>query len=258
MDLTKYRILSIYIVIANLIVLILYTILFWNSTVKQTIDQNLIWLIIMFIANIVLILLLFGLAYKSSDMKARNNAIQSAVNEERTKILTAIEEEKKKTEKVDFGKDIKTVIRKLIPSSKIKNIDSYCRKLLVNLAGEFELTQGIIYLRNTKGKEFKPVATFAIKDEDKIQPFEAGIGLNGEVAKSKEILHLSEIPDEYFDTESGLGKAKPKNILIAPIVSSGRTIGVIEMGSFKAFDEKKTKTAELVLSEINNILKQLK
>jgi putative methionine-R-sulfoxide reductase with GAF domain len=54
-----------------------------------------------------------------------------------------------------------------------------------------------------------------------------------------------------------LGKSAPQNLIIAPIVYNDSSIGVIELASFKQFDENEEalvrKMCELMANQLNEL-----
>jgi signal transduction histidine kinase/HAMP domain-containing protein/ActR/RegA family two-component response regulator len=66
--------------------------------------------------------------------------------------------------------------------------------------------------------------------------FALGEGLVGQAALEKQIILLTQVPDEYVPIASSLGEAPPRNIVVLPILFEGRVRGVIELGSFEPFN----------------------
>lgn len=63
-----------------------------------------------------------------------------------------------------------------------------------------------------------------------------GEGLVGACAIERQLTHLTEIPDDYISITSGLGAAKPRALLIVPLLAGDTVLGVMELASFQAFD----------------------
>ncbi|MDH5476316.1 MAG: PAS domain-containing protein [Cyclobacteriaceae bacterium] len=64
-----------------------------------------------------------------------------------------------------------------------------------------------------------------------------GDGLVGQTYLEKEVTHLKNIPDDYINITSGLGKATPKTIVIVPIKNNEIIEGVLELASFSDLAE---------------------
>ncbi|KAA0546336.1 response regulator [Bacillus sp. BGMRC 2118] len=62
-----------------------------------------------------------------------------------------------------------------------------------------------------------------------------GEGLVGQCAKTKELILLENITDDYIKISSGLGSSKPMNIIIVPIVLEDELLGVMELATLETF-----------------------
>src|SRR6202521_5825457 len=65
--------------------------------------------------------------------------------------------------------------------------------------------------------------------------FRLGEGLVGQCALEKRRLLLTDVPPDYVRINSGLGEAKPMNIIVLPVLFEGDTRAVIELASFQRF-----------------------
>jgi hypothetical protein len=203
---------------------------------------------------------LFRLAYKISDIENFNNYVEQKIAESRAKLIEEIkiEEENKKKDNIKVD-DIPEKAKALIPIGKFKNIESFGKKLLVSLANGFNLVQGIMYIVNNDTDEFYFTVGYALPEGIKPASFKTGENLNGETAKSQELMIINDIPENYFTVESGLGESQPKHLFIIPIVADKKTIAVIEMASFAGLSEKKIRildqAREIISTKISLILK---
>lgn len=66
---------------------------------------------------------------------------------------------------------------------------------------------------------------------------DVGEGLIGQCFLEAETIHLTKLPDNYVYITSGLGDSRPKSILIIPIKANGDVQGIIELASFKSFQD---------------------
>lgn len=149
----------------------------------------------------------------------------------------------------DKNIDTENYLKKIIPKETAKfDLVVYTEKLLSNFAKEFDIVQGLFYLKEKDSEVFKNISKYAYFGEDEPQDFKTGESLSGQVAKNKTILYLDDIPDNYVTILSGLGTSSPKNLLILPIIINDVTIGILELASFKEF-EKKYNEFYLALSE---------
>ena len=122
-----------------------------------------------------------------------------------------------------------------MPKGNIKNAAGYAEKLLKGLSDELQVSIGIAYL--AKGKKYAYLAGFALTG-DTPPDFKEGENLNGQAALSKEILIAENIPEDYFNIESGLGKSKPKTLIIVPLLHKNKTVAILEIATFIESDDK--------------------
>ncbi|MEK7392598.1 MAG: response regulator [Fibrobacterota bacterium] len=80
--------------------------------------------------------------------------------------------------------------------------------------------------------------------------FGIGEGLVGQAALEKKPILVSDIPDDYIHVTSGLGDRIPRFICVAPFLHEGRVKGVIEVGSFDAFDDRQLEYLQQAMSAV--------
>jgi GAF domain-containing protein len=66
---------------------------------------------------------------------------------------------------------------------------------------------------------------------------QAGEGLLGQAYLEQATTYLTEIPHDYFKIVSGLGEIDPQAILIVPLLADGKVYGLVELSSFKKFEQ---------------------
>ncbi|WP_300436852.1 HAMP domain-containing protein [Christiangramia sp.] len=127
-----------------------------------------------------------------------------------------------------------------------KNIISYLTKYLDGQVGVIYLAEG-----NKDKKQLRMTGSYAFTHRKSLKTtFDFGEGLVGQAATEKEAIVLSGIPGDYISVSSGLGKTEPRHILVQPFIIDGEVKGVIEIGSFKSFNDNQL---ELVRSVGENI-----
>ncbi|MGD1848543.1 MAG: GAF domain-containing protein [Salibacteraceae bacterium] len=121
------------------------------------------------------------------------------------------------------------------------NLSEVCDQILKFLVDYLEVTQGGLYIvQDEEGEDpgIELVATYAY-DRKKFlnKRFELQEGLLGSAYMEKDVIHLREIPEEYIHIRSGLGDAPPKTLLIMPMVVNEKVEGLIELATFKSFED---------------------
>lgn len=106
------------------------------------------------------------------------------------------------------------------------------------LAGFLGAGVGIMYLYNDRDKMLQILSTYAISRSGcQNDRFLLGEGLPGQVALERKMICLQSISPDYLPIASALGSADPLHIVILPIMYNEILVGVLELGSFRQFDE---------------------
>ncbi len=113
------------------------------------------------------------------------------------------------------------------------------RLILSELAPVVSAQQGVFYIMDSNKSDdahLRLLASYAYKERKNIDNrFKLGEGLVGQCALEKEKILLTEVPSDYIKITSGLGEAKPLNIIVLPIVFEGQVKAVMELASFDRF-----------------------
>jgi HAMP domain-containing protein/signal transduction histidine kinase/CheY-like chemotaxis protein len=121
-----------------------------------------------------------------------------------------------------------------------KDLLTVGRLILSELAPVVSAQQGVFYIMDTSKADdpaLKLLASYAYKERKNIDNrFRMGEGLVGQCALEKEKILLTHVPNDYIKITSGLGEAKPLNIIVLPIVFEGAVKAVMELASFDRFN----------------------
>jgi len=105
-------------------------------------------------------------------------------------------------------------------------------RLLRFLTEYFDAPVGAVYVAGP-GATFQCVAAHAARlGPDEIS-FRSGEGLVGQCGKDGRLLHLKRIPEDYLPVVSGVGKGKPRELVLAPAAVDDTVQGVVELGFFR-------------------------
>ncbi|NJK94426.1 MAG: PAS domain S-box protein [Bacteroidales bacterium] len=109
-------------------------------------------------------------------------------------------------------------------------IDILSYEVIVNLIKYSNSVQGAIYLFDEEKQVLNNIATYAFNRKKYLsQEFKIGQGLIGQCAYEMDIIYRTEIPDDYVSITSGiLGDKKPQSLLILPLISDDKLMGVME------------------------------
>ncbi|HEY9005397.1 GAF domain-containing protein [Ohtaekwangia sp.] len=83
-----------------------------------------------------------------------------------------------------------------------------------------------------------------------------GSGLIGQACLEKEMIYITDVPQDYIKITSGLGNATPNNVVILPLIHNEIIQGVIEIASFRKLSPHELdffrQFGDLLASEISN------
>lgn len=142
------------------------------------------------------------------------------------------------------------------------NLSELANEVTINIVKYLEANQAGLFVvesdqESTEYLELKASYAFNRRKflERKVKPSE---GLVGMCFVEKYTYHLTDVPEEYVEIESGLGDANPKNILIVPMIVDDKAYGVLEIASFKSFQPHEIRLVERVANNVASSISTLK
>ncbi len=123
-----------------------------------------------------------------------------------------------------------------------KDLKTVTQRILSELAQVVTAHYGAFYIlkqnEDTQAVKLSLFSAYGYKSEKNIPTeFAIGEGLVGQVAFEKERIILSNVPGNYIKISSGLGRAKPTNLIILPVLFENKVKAVIELASLDVFSE---------------------
>ncbi|MDI3526250.1 MAG: hypothetical protein PWR03_433 [Tenuifilum sp.] len=182
--------------------------------------------------------LLVGWFYFYS-LKLQNQVskLNSEIDSLKTQVRSLVKSEDKEEDFVEKKTDYQAWVNKLLPEFDKSDIEKYSEALLANIAKSVDIVQGQFYLKDSETGVFRFISGYAFYSETPPPEYTEGETLAGQVAKNKKLINIDNIPDGYITILSGLGKGSPKHLIITPVLSpDNQTIGIIELASFKPFE----------------------
>lgn len=147
---------------------------------------------------------------------------------EEAALLSRKKDSSKENQALDFGGMARKLVRRTPENASWEDVG---KGLLKNLSRELEIMSGVFYLRKKAG--FEVTTSFALLSHTEPYTFKEGDGLAGQVAKNQELMVLTQLPEDYMEVYSGLGKAKPAYLAIVPFIHKNRTVAVLECTGYR-------------------------
>lgn len=139
-------------------------------------------------------------------------------------------------------------------NSNFENLAFNVIKELTDYVGAIQ--GGFFHLEEEKGKKFFNLVAFYAygrkKYADNKIPWNKG--LIGTAAREQKTIQMKNLPDGYVSVTSGLGKANPNQIIVAPMITEGNLLGVFEITSLKEFTDDHLSFIEKVAEDTASTL----
>lgn len=143
------------------------------------------------------------------------------------------------------------------------DIQELSDNIIKNLVHYLKANQAGLFIYNDDDKSREPflelISTFAYSRKKYYsREILIGEGLVGTCAIEGDTIYLKEIPENYIEIESGLGTANPNILLLVPLTIEDKIFGVIEIASFKEFEDHEVKFVERLAESIASTLSSAK
>jgi hypothetical protein len=171
---------------------------------------------------------LFLLAVKKAHRQWVNEKRDLEKEEQDQKTRSASSESTRGTKTLSPGPAARKILRHI---SEKMPLDQVGKQLMKDLAGELEIMSGIFYVEE-KGT-FQVRASYALASSTEPYTFKSGEGLSGQAARNRQLMVLTNLPEEHLEVCSGLGKAQPAYLAIVPLVHKGRTVALLECSGYR-------------------------
>ena len=119
-----------------------------------------------------------------------------------------------------------------------RDLEVVAELIMEELAPLMGAQHGTFFLAEEFGGEtrLRLIAGYGLRaDKDAPIQYRIGQSLIGQVAKSKRLIVVDDIPQGYIRITSGLGEAPPANLVVLPLLFEGEVLGVVELASFSTF-----------------------
>ncbi len=194
---------------------------------------------------------------------SQDDVLGQSLLDMRNSLIKAREEEnnrKSEEEKVRWANEGLAKFSEILRQNN-SNQSKLSDEIIKNLVWYLNALQGGLFVINDKADhdEYDLIAAFAF-DRKKFlnKSFAKGEGLVGTCAAEKDVIHLTEIPQDYIEVTSGLGDANPNALLLVPLIIEDEVLGVIELSSFNKFKPYEIDLVKKLAENISSTLHSVK
>lgn len=149
----------------------------------------------------------------------------------------------------------------ILRTDRDSKLEDRAYHIISNLVTYLDANQGGLFIKETDEANesyFRLLAAYAYNRKKYLdKKILLGEGLIGATAQEKKTTYLTDIPENYVNITSGLGRANPKSLLIVPLKIEEEVFGVVELASFNPFKPYQIafveKVGENIASTISNL-----
>jgi HAMP domain-containing protein/signal transduction histidine kinase/CheY-like chemotaxis protein len=187
------------------------------------------------------------------DAKGELEALKDTINQ----MITNLRETTLRNQDQDWLKSNLAKFTQMLQGQR--DLDTVSKRILSELAQVVNAHFGAFYIlkqdEETSNVKLQLFSAYAYKEEKTVpKEFAIGEGLVGQCAFEKEKILLTNVPQGYVKISSGLGKAKPSNLIILPVLFENDVKAVIELASLEVFNETHIDFLEQVTESIGIVL----
>ncbi len=167
------------------------------------------------------------------DAKGEVEALKDTINQ----MITNLRETTTLNQEQDWLKSNLAKFTQMLQGQK--DLQTVAKRILSELAQVVAAHYGAFYILSAEEKpKLKLYAAYAYRAEKQIpREFGIGEGLVGQCAFEKERIIISNVPNDYVKVSSGLGRARPANLIVLPVLFENNVKAVIELGSLDTFSQ---------------------
>lgn len=188
--------------------------------------------------------------------KTSDDILGSTLVHLKDKLIKISEDEKAGSWSSNGIAEFVTLLREETDSIKL------CNTVLSFIIKYVNANQGTIYLldKNESGEElFTTAAMYAYGRKKHItQEILPGEGLIGQCYYEREIIFITDVPQNYIKITSGLGEALPRCIVLMPLLYNDELQGVIELASFQVWNDYEINFLKRIAEYLASTLSGLK
>ncbi|OQX27573.1 MAG: hypothetical protein BWK80_04665 [Desulfobacteraceae bacterium IS3] len=162
----------------------------------------------------------------------------------------SLREAKQENEKQDWFKSGQNELNEKMRGDQ--DVQTLARNVITCLSKYLGAQIGALYLvSDGENTEMKLAGTYAFAKRKSLGDIiRIGEGLAGQAAFEKEIISVTDVPQDYIRIASAIGDTHPRNIMVSPFLYEGRLVGVVELGTFAEFTDREMEFLKYAMENI--------
>ncbi len=178
--------------------------------------------------------------------------------------ITDITELKKAMDDINFQNWMQSGLgqlnEKMSGDQSIRDLSS---KIISTLVKYLNANVGTFYTLNKEFSYLELTGSYAFSKRKSLNDkINIGEGLIGQAALEKELISITDIPEDYLRIKSSLGSSSSTNVVVMPFMFEEELLGVIEIGSFNEITDNQLdflkEAAEGIGIAINSSIQRVK
>lgn len=113
-----------------------------------------------------------------------------------------------------------------------KRVRELSQTIITHLGTYLNAQIGALYVTGESNRNLSLEGTYAFGQNRKTRSIISfNEGIIGQCASDKKTILLTDIKEEYFNIDTGMGEVRPRHVIATPFVFEGKTVGVIALGT---------------------------
>lgn len=189
---------------------------------------------------------LANLTQSLTDLVAKKEGAKIGYQQETTEIgevARSIEKYRINVDEADRQNWVKRSVAEIADSLQgAEQPQDFGKRLLSTLVPLVGGGYGAFHLFDETDQSFHFASGYGFRDgHNEGTTFKQGEGIAGQAAVERKVITLNDIPPNYIQIGSGLGKATPRILTAIPIATEDQVLAIVEVASFSAFtNEQRT------------------
>jgi methyl-accepting chemotaxis protein len=165
-----------------------------------------------------------------------NDVLGNSLINMRSSLIKVAEDEKKRNWATEGLAKFGDILR-----NNNEGLEVLANNIIAGLVKYLNANQGGLFVvndANHNDEYLELVACYAWNKKKYIHSrVDKGEGLVGQAWQEQDTLYITDVPKDFVRITSGLGDANPNAFLIVPLTVNDQTYGVVEIASFKQFEQ---------------------